>query len=161
MRRRFAIVASIVAVLAASTVGLALAQTSQGSNRPSADIHVVTLADEGHGQFFDFNGDGLTLGDRLNVVGPLRSEDLTQRVGTYYMDCFVGGARLKEGTPYVCSYVLKLRRGNITTEGLDPHGVSDVFFSVTGGTGAYAGAEGQAEYIDTVQTDIIIHLEES
>lgn len=48
-----------------------------------------------------------------------------------------------------------------TTEGLDPHGLSDVFFSITGGTGAFKDIEGQAEYIDTAsQTDIIIRLDD-
>jgi hypothetical protein len=37
--------------------------------------------------------------------------------------------------------------------------VSDTFFSVTGGTGAYMEAEGQAEFVDTPeQTDIYITL---
>jgi hypothetical protein len=161
MGKRIVVVASIVTALAATTVGFALAQTGQGSTRPSGEvIHVVILADEGHVQLFDFNQDGLTLGDRLAAVGPLRNEDLSQRVGTYYLDCYVGSVSLKEGSPYVCTEVLKLRGGNITTQGLDPHGTSDVFFAVTGGSGTYEEAAGQAEYIDTTQTDIIIHLDD-
>ena len=82
-------------------------------------------------------------------------------MGTSYLDCWVGASVLQEGSPYVCDYVLKFKDGNITTQGLDPHGVSDVFFSLTGGTGAYEGATGQAEYIDSeTQTDIIITLDE-
>jgi hypothetical protein len=33
-----------------------------------------------------------------------------------------------------------------------------VFFAVTGGTGVYEGASGQAEHIDTDVTEIIISL---
>lgn len=44
------------------------------------------------------------------------------------------------------------------TEGLDPKGVSDTFFAVTGGTRRYVGASGEAEYIDSSRTDIYITL---
>jgi hypothetical protein len=46
------------------------------------------------------------------------------------------------------------------THGIDPEGPSDVFFAVTGGTGHYSEVSGQARYIDTDVTDIIIHLDE-
>jgi len=36
----------------------------------------------------------------------------------------------------------------------------DVFFAVTGGTGAYRDASGQARHIDTEVTDIIIDLDD-
>jgi hypothetical protein len=61
--------------------------------------------------------------------------------------------------PYVCTYVLRFHDGSITMQGLDPHGPSDVLFAITGGTGAYAGATGQARYVDSdTQTDIYIDL---
>jgi hypothetical protein len=43
---------------------------------------------------------------------------------------------------------------------IDPQGPSRVFFAVTGGTGSYRSATGQAEYIDTDVTDIIIDLDD-
>jgi hypothetical protein len=97
----------------------------------------------------------------LAVKGPIFNEDRSQQVGTYFLDCWIGSAILEDGSPYVCAEVLSLRDGTITTQGLDPHGLSDVFFAVTGGTGAFEGASGQAEYVDTdTQTDIIIELDE-
>ena len=158
MGKRLVIAAAMLAVLAA-TAGVALAQTGHGSTRPSGQIHVVLPSTGGHVEFFDFNGDGLSLGDRLASVGPIVDESQTHRVGTSYLDCWVAGAQLLDGSPYDCTNVLRFADGTINTQGLDPHGLSDVFFAVTGGTGAYEGASGQAEYIDTTQTDIIISLD--
>jgi hypothetical protein len=161
MGKRVLMVAAVVVVLATATVGISLAQAgSATTSRSRHVIHVVVPATGGHSQFFDFNGDGLTLGDRVAVVSPMLDVGQTERLGTAYGDCWVGAPRLHEGSPYVCSYILKFKGGTITTEGLDPHGSSDVFFSITGGTGAYQDIDGQAEYIDAEpQTDIIIRLD--
>jgi hypothetical protein len=122
-------------------------------------IHLV-VPTPGQVKFNDFDHNGLTLGDTLTVVSPLFEQGRTERMGTAYGECIVAGRRLIDGTPYDCTYVLKLKHGTITTHGLDPHGPSDVTFAVTGGTGVYAEASGQAEYIDTSVTDIIIRLHE-
>jgi hypothetical protein len=152
------VVAAVVAVLATTMVGLAVAQTGNAA-RPNGTIHVVVPSTGGHGQFFDFAGDGLTLGDRLAAVSPLVNEDQTEKVGKAYLDCWVGAPTLEIGRPYVCTHVLRLKHGSIMTQGLDPHGPSDVFFAITAGTGTYAGATGQAQYVDSeTQTDIYIDL---
>ena len=127
---------------------------------------LATLALDAHQPHFmapgvdrkPMSGEPATFGDTLTVVSPLFDKSQTRRMGTAYGECVVAGRRLLEGTPYDCTYVLKLKRGTITTQGLDPHGVSDVFFAVTGGTGAYAEASGQAEYIDSSVNEIIIRL---
>jgi hypothetical protein len=75
------------------------------------------------------------------------------------MDCLIVSGVLEGGT-FNCTYVLKLKEGDITTHGIDPEGPSDVFFSVTGGTRAYRGASGQARHIDTDVTDILIELDD-
>jgi len=156
MRKRMLVVVAVVAVSATTMVGLAVAQTGNAA-RPKETIHVVLPPTGGHTQFFDSAGDGLTLGDRLAVVTPIVNEDQTERVGTAFFDCWLGAARLQDGSPYVCTYVLRFQDGSITTQGLDPHGPSDVLFAITGGTGAYAGATGQARYVDSeTQTDIYI-----
>jgi hypothetical protein len=157
---RLVIVTTAAAILAVVSVGFAVAQGSRGARPGGEEIHVVGGPGGGL-EFFDFAHDGLTLGDRLTVVGPLLNEDQTRRVGTGYLDCWLGARVLKEGNPYVCTHILHFADGDITTKGLDPHGASDVFFAVTGGTDAYEGASGQAEYIDgDTQTDIIIRLDE-
>jgi hypothetical protein len=159
--RSLSIVIVTAIALALLTVGFALAQGTRWPAQAAGgeEIHLVLPAG-GHAKFFDFNHNGLTFGDRLAIKGPILNEDRSQ-VGTYFLDCWIGSAILEDGSPYVCAHVLSLRGGTITTQGLDPHGLSDVFFAVTGGTGAYEGASGQAEYVDTdTQTDIIIELDE-
>ena len=162
MGKRVLLVAALVMVLATATVGMSLAQSgSATAGRSRHVIHVVLSGSRGQNQFFDFNHDGLTLGDRLAIVAPMLNVGQTKRLGTAYGDCWVGAPRLNEGSQYDCSYLLKFEHGTITTAGLDPHGVSDVFFAITGGTGAYKDIDGQAEYIDTEsQTDIIIRLDD-
>jgi hypothetical protein len=45
-------------------------------------------------------------------------------------------------------------------EGLGPRGISDTIFSITGGTGDYRDAAGQAEFADSdSQTDIYIYID--
>jgi hypothetical protein len=157
--RRPVVVAVSTAMVAALMVGMALASTGRGTDGSSDDpIHVV-VGLGGHDEFLDFNGDGLGLGDRLAAVGPLLDESQAERIGTAYLDCVIV-SRVLEGGKFDCTYVLKLKDGDITTHGIDPQGPSDVFFAVTGGTGAYRGASGQARYIDTDVTDIIIDLDD-
>ena len=158
MRKRMRVVVAVLAVSATTMVGLAVAQTGNAA-RSNETIHVVVPSIGGHNELLDFAGDGMTLGDRLAGVGPMMNEDQTERVGTAYLDCWVGPARLQNGRPYVCTSVLRFQHGSITTQGLDPHGLSDVLFAITGGIGAYAGATGQAQYVDSeTQTDIFIDL---
>lgn len=159
MSKRYGIMASamVVVAVAVAGVGVALASPSNEKSALPGPIHVV-IGPNTHVQFLDFANDGLGLGDRLEAVGPMFDATQTKHMGTSYADCWVGGQRLLEGTPYVCNYVLDFGKGAIMTHGLDPHGASDVFFAVTGGTGVFEGATGQAEYIDTDVTDIFINL---
>jgi hypothetical protein len=148
-----AIVLTTVATMATMAV-----MTAQATPRSSAGgtIHVV-LNGESHSTFFDFEHDGLGFGDRLVARSPLTNEG-GRRVGTGYLDCLIV-TEVQQGGKYWCRYVLNLRSGQITTEGLDPQGISDTFFSVTGGTGEYIAAGGQAEFVDgPTQTDIYISL---
>jgi hypothetical protein len=157
MRRRLAIVIAVVAGLVATTVGIAVAQSGGSRSGAGGLIHVVS-GPQSRVQFMDFEQDGLGFGDHLTAVGPLFDETQSHRVGVAYLDCSIVSRVLVGGT-FDCTYVLQLDGGDITTKGIDPQGPSDVLFSVTGGTGAYRGASGQAQYIDTDVTDIIIDLD--
>lgn len=157
--RRPVVVAVSTAMVAALMVGMALASTGRGTDGSSDDpIHAV-FGPGSHDQFLDFNGDGLGLGDRFAAVGPLLDKSQNERIGTAYVDCLIV-SRVLEGGAFDCTYVLKLKDGDITTHGIDPQGPSDVFFAVTGGTRAYRDASGQARHIDTDVTDIIIDLDD-
>jgi hypothetical protein len=159
MRRPFVIVAACVAALAALTVGVAMASTGPSTARASGDsIHVV-FGPGSHDEFLDFNDNGPDFGDRFAARGPLWDESQSERVGTAYVDCLIASRALVGGT-FDCTYVLKFKDGDITTQGTDPQGPSDVFFAVTGGTGAYREASGEARHIDTDVSDIIIDLED-
>jgi hypothetical protein len=161
MGKRLVMVAVAVVILAATTVGLSLAQGSNAAARGSDGVIHVVVGPDVRTEFFDFNHDGLTFGDRLAAVGPILDQTQTKRVGTSYADCLIVSRSLPlKGGAFGCTYVLKFADGDITTQGIDPHGPSDVMFSVTGGTGAYRDATGEAEYIDTSVTDIIIHLDD-
>jgi hypothetical protein len=159
MGKRLVMVAALVMGLAATTVGLALAQGSNATARRSDGVIHVVFGPDAHTQFLDLNHDGLGFGDRLTSVGPLLDQTQAHRVGTAYSECVIVSRTLPlNGGVFDCTYVLKFADGDITTQGIDPHGSSDVMFSVTGGNGAYREATGEAEYIDTSVTDIIIHL---
>src|SRR5262245_54602841 len=129
MGKRIASAAATLALFAAMTVGIAVANTSKGTDGSGGRrVHGVIPA-TGLVELRDFAGDGLTVGATLTPVSPLRAGSPSHRVGTAYAECIVAGKRLREGTPYDCTYVLELPGGTITTQGLDPRGVSDVFFA--------------------------------
>jgi hypothetical protein len=156
MGKRLVILLVCVAVLAATMIGIALAQEKRSSS-PGQLIHVV-FGPQGRDEFLDFADDGLDFGDRFVSRGPLFDESRTTRVGTAHLDCVIATPVLAGGS-FNCTYVLRLEDGDITTHGIDPQGPSRVLFAVTGGTGSYRHATGQAEHIDTDVTDIIIDLE--
>ncbi len=137
-------------------MSIALAQDSE-ETAPGETIHLVS-GPQAHSEFLDFADDGLDFGDRLVSRGPLFDESRTTRVGTAHLDCVIATPVL-EGGSFNCTYVLKLEDGDIMTHGIDPQGPSRVLFAVTGGTGSYRHATGQAVYIDTDVTDIIIDLD--
>jgi len=157
MARRVVMVVLVVMALAGATVGVALAQGRGTAGRPGETIHLFT-GTGGHDTFLDFANDGLGFGDRLVAVSPLLDESQTRKVGTAYADCVIV-SRVQLGGTYDCTYVLELNGGDITTHGIDPQGASDVLFAVTGGTGVYRGASGQAQYVDTDITEINIDLD--
>ena len=141
---------------ALAAVGGATAAAAKGAARIDT-IHVVFIP--GPYATFDFNHNGLGLGDRVVSRGPLTDPQSGQQVGTAYGDCVIFSPRVVGGV-FRCSYLLDLPGGNLTAEGLDPQGISDVEFSVTGGTNDYMGAAGQAEFVDSAtQTDIYVDLE--
>lgn len=114
--------------------------------------------------FLDFDRPGLRLGDRLAARGPLLDASQTGRVGRGYLDCVVM-KRITEdpvdgpGGLYWCTSILELADGDLTVGGLDVRGPGVSTFAVLGGTGAYAGASGEATLTDTFEgTEFVIDL---
>jgi hypothetical protein len=69
------------------------------------------------------------------------------------------GTRVHDHGLWDCAYLLKLADGTILLQGLDPHGPGSSPFAVTGGTGAYRDARGDAVFTDSpTTTDMQISL---
>ena len=114
--------------------------------------------------FQDFEEDGrLRLGDRLTARFPLTDATGESNLGKGHLDCVVQHA-ITDGSEgsgglYRCSYLLRLIDGDLIIEGLDPHGQGVYTMAVLGGTGAFAGATGEATLTDgPVTTEFVISL---
>lgn len=100
-------------------------------------------------------------GDRIMSRAPLLDETKANQVGTAYLECIVH-RRLTDGTGlFVCNYLLDLQDGELVLQGLDPRGPGASQFAVTGGTGAYSNAQGEATFTDSSdppETDMVIDV---
>lgn len=144
MRTRFRFFA---AVLAIAVLGVLVSGTGIASAHGKGKKTLRLVATEIQSEFLDVGAAGPSLGDRL-----VFSERLTRKgreVGTSGVVCTI-----TQTTPpydvftFQCVGTLSLRRGQITLQGLleiqgeDDRGPFTV--AITGGTGAYRGASGQA-----------------
>lgn len=139
----------LIGVLVGTAV---LASVALGAGAASGDvgIHVMWPIESINVQTVDAEHDGLTMGDRLTARGPLYdAANPGTKVGRAYLDCavaknFAGGNGL-----FNCTYLLDLEGGDITLQGIDPHGDGVSTFAVTGGDGAFRTARGDAVFTDT------------
>jgi hypothetical protein len=126
-------------------------------------LHVVSGKDL-NVAVYDRYGDGLRLGDRIAARGAVLDESQTDRVGTALLQCVVQKQIIDPDRGlWNCNYVLKLADGEIMLQGLDPRGPGVYEMAVLGGTGAYAGASGDATFTDVgtdsdAYTDMMIRL---
>jgi hypothetical protein len=155
--RTWAGIAALALALGATATLTAHASPQAAPRSVAGDGIMHIVLGLGSNVFQDFDQDGMGFGDRLIARGPITRPD-GRRIGNGYGDCVVV-SKVLEGGRWWCRYVLDLPQGQITTEGLDPQGISDVFFSITGGTGDYRDAQGQAEFVDSsTQTDVSLDL---
>lgn len=153
---------SLLAVIALVGI-IAGVWLSQQPARAQTDVHVLSQGPGKH-TFLNFERPGLRLGDRLAARGTLLDAAGTSQVGRAYLDCVVMNKITDDpvegpGGLYWCTYILRLADGDLTIEGLDPHGPGVYTFAVTGGTGAYAGTAGEATLTDGDDgTDIVVDL---
>lgn len=152
---------SIAALIA--IVGIAAVWPTQRPAEAQADLHVFWPT-PAKVRFLDFERQGLRLGDRLAARGPLLDGSRASQVGHGYLDCVVMNRITDDpadgpGGLYWCTSVLRLAEGDLTLQGLDPHGPGVYTFAVLGGTGTYAGASGDATVTDTLEgADLVVHL---
>jgi hypothetical protein len=146
------------------TIGVALAVLTAvwmgaGTASGGTSIHVVYPWDTARVAFLDQNRPGLRLGDSVAARGPLLDPTTDQQVGSAYGTCWVARTLIRGQGLYDCTYLLKLADGTITLQGLDPHGPGSSPFAVTGGSGIYRDASGDAVFTDsTTATDMQISL---
>jgi hypothetical protein len=135
----------MLALLAAGVIGGTIA-SAQG------DIHVMAPFESVSERFFDLDDDGvLELGDRVETRARLFDAAATDdQVGWAFGTCLVE-RRINPGVSglWRCTYLLRLADGTITVDGLDPAGPGAYELGVTGGTGAYNVANGEATFTDT------------
>jgi len=117
----------------------------------------------GMGALLDHDDDGrIDLGDRFTGRSRVEDPATGERAGRVLFDCVattVIVVEQRKGT-WMCTYVLELPEGHINLQGEDPAGVGSHIFAVTGGTGLYRNARGDADEVDTeVAEEITIHLE--
>jgi hypothetical protein len=151
------------ALTLAVTVGLLLGPAPVGAQ--GEPIRVDLRAGDIRVALLDFDRDGrIEMGDRAVVRGPLVDPATGDRVGPSFWEC-VAMTRIRpelQRGMWVCTALLRLADGDITLQGQDPAGFGASVFAVTGGTGLYRNARGEADVVDAPdpdRTEITIHLE--
>jgi hypothetical protein len=139
--------------------GMLLRSASAGG----AEQPITVVVTDIRGAFLDANRNGRAERvDRIALSGTLRDLATGDPVGRDFFDC-VAMARIdfrkREGT-WICTHLLELPGGHIILQGKDPAGVGLNVLAVTGGTGLYRNARGQADQVDFPRrTEFTIHLE--
>jgi hypothetical protein len=141
MRAKLGIAIPLVLV----TVAVGVLSTTAASGQNALNFVIgpgkLSVVDLGH--------NGLRLGDRISARSPLLDGSQSERVGTAYLQCLVHERIIDPDKGlWNCNYVLELTDGDILLQGLDPRGPGEYEVAVIGGTGAYAGARGDATFTD-------------
>jgi hypothetical protein len=157
MSKLVRVVAIGVVTVAATIAAVGLGPTAGGQPGP---IELEFRVDDISSVFLDFNENGrIDQGDRFVARGPLRDPATGDRVGRAFSEC-TAMTRISESGIFVCAYTLRLSEGHIILEGRDPAGVGPNVLAVTGGTGLYRDARGQADQMDLPdRSSYTIHLE--
>jgi hypothetical protein len=157
MSKRMAIAAT-VALLAVASGGVV--RTATAGQSSTTEIVVVMPVDTLSDVFLDFDGGGLSLGDRIVMRAELRDPAEAHRMGKVRGECVVVSDRItRTKGQFRCSYLLMLGGGDLVVEGLDPHGPGSSTFAVLGGTDRYSTARGDADVVDTdSRTEFHLHV---
>src|SRR6476619_7662521 len=133
MLKRLGVTGAVVAVaaLAAGSVGPAAGTDDHGSRT----IRVVSHNTEE--SFVDVGKHGFSLGDEFVFTSRLTHHG--RKVGHTGVVCTITSVKREESQ---CVGSAKLGRGEITIQGLQADDPQVFSFAITGGTGAFEGAEG-------------------
>jgi hypothetical protein len=148
VRSRLGISAGVLAIVAIAVLALGPAVAAA---HPGGKKTLRLVATEDQFEFVDLGAQGPSLGDELVFSEVLRQRG--REVGTSGVVCTVTAIAVPyEVQTFHCVGTLSLRRGQITLQGLiEVQGEDDpgpFVVAITGGTGAYRGAGGQATVFD-------------
>lgn len=155
---------SLLAVVAVAALSVPFAVRRAAGADPAvrrATIQIVERAVDV--SFQDTGAPGPSIGDRFALTSDL-FDAAGNKVGRDGGECVL--VRVDPTAPPAdqqlahCTITVELAGGQITFQGL-PHGPSN-YFAVTGGTGAYRAARGQALVVDVVplqEANITIELD--
>lgn len=156
--RKVRLVAASALISAVLTGGAVL-----GVNSAGAQVEIRVDLTGSRLTFVDLDGDGRTdTGDRYTgrslLVDPVSGERIGRSIGECIATTRIVVEQSK-GT-WVCTYVLALADGHIVLQGEDPAGAGPYVLAVTGGTGLFRNASGEADAVDVEdRTELTIHLE--
>lgn len=149
-------------VLSLSLLSSIVAGAARADDRN--DVAVIRVVEKAvDSSFIDLGAPGPSIGDRLVLTSDLFDLD-GRKVGRDGGECVI--VRIDPTAPPAsqtvvqCLITTQLPQGQITFQGLG-QGTQN-FFAVTGGTGAYRAARGQALVVDTIpgqEANITITLE--
>jgi hypothetical protein len=158
VRSRLGISAGVLAIVAIAVLALGPAVAAAHSNGKRT-LRLVAIQDQL--EQLDLGTPGPSLGDELVFSEVLRERG--REVGTSGVVCTVTAVEVPyEVLTYHCVGTLSLRKGQITlqalieVQGADDMGPWDI--AITGGTGAYRGAGGDATYRQLSDTRAIYKL---
>jgi hypothetical protein len=158
VRAKLRTYAGVTAIVAIAMLALSAAVATAHS-KGQRTLRIVATQD----QFepLDLGTPGASLGDELVFSEVLRERG--RQVGTSGVVCTVTAVEAPyEVTAYHCVATLSLRKGQITLQGLiEVQGEDDMgpwVVAITGGTGAYRGAGGEATVRDISDTRAVYRL---
>ncbi len=139
MSNRLGVVAAALALAALGVGTVTPALSASGTDDQTRTLSLVAVNTEGN--FIDLGAQGDTLGDYFVFTHKLMRRG--ERVGHVSGQCTIVSVATAESEPQ-CIVTASLPGGLITAQTLiGPHGVTgDIVQAITGGSGAFTGAEG-------------------
>jgi hypothetical protein len=160
VRSRRSVYAAVAAIIAVGVLVVGAASAAAGGKHGKGKGDTLRLvATEDQGDFIDVGPEGPSIGDYIVFSEILESRG--EEVGTSGGQCVITA-----GTPPYstftanCVATLDLERGQITLQGLvefqGEDDMSPFTVAITGGTGKYRGAGGEAR-IRTVEEGVLVY----
>ena len=143
MRKRFAVLAVVIGLVASVVIAVSPAGSSTSARSENAGgqtIRVIFVPTEF--SEIDVGTPGLSLGDTVVFAGDLQRRNGTP-VGRYGVVCTFVSAANPEQVEAQCPATATLPEGQITVQGVVVNRSLNVTLPITGGSGQFQGADGQ------------------